>query len=103
MDVALGALAENRKSEEFDHGRDLAAWLGLVPRQSTTGGKPKLLGLSKRGTIYLRKLLIHSARSALWHHMQKDTALGRWAKDLLVRAHKNVVIMALANKLARTA
>jgi transposase len=51
------------RAESFDHGRDLAAWLGLVPRQFTTGGKPKLLGISKRGNKYLRKQLIHGARA----------------------------------------
>jgi transposase len=75
------------KAEAFEHGRDLSAWLGLVPRQATTGGRPKLFGISKRGT-YLA---------------ERDTALGRWAKGLLARVHKNVAVVALANKLARIA
>jgi transposase len=91
------------KAEAFEHGRDLAAWLGLVPRQSTTGGKPRLFGISKRGNKYLRKLLIHGARAALPHIAERDTALGRWAKGLLARAHQNVAVVALANKLARIA
>jgi transposase len=57
--IASALIAAIGKAEAFEHGRDLAAWLGLVPRQSTTGGKPKLLGISKRGNKYLRKLLIH--------------------------------------------
>jgi transposase len=77
--------------------------LGLVPRQSTTGGKSKLLGISKRGNKYLRKLLIHGARAALPHIAARDTSLGRWAKQLLARVHKNVAIVAFANKLARIA
>src|SRR5438105_9095726 len=96
--IATALIAAIGKAETFEHGRDLAAWLGLVPRQSTTGGKPKLLGISKRGNKYLRKMLIHGARAALPHLAQKDTLLGRWVKGLLARAHKNVVVVALANK-----
>ena len=77
--------------------------MGLVPRQFTTGGKPKLLGISKRGNSYLRKLLIHGARAALPYVAERDTPLGRWAKSLLSRAHPNVVVVAFANKLARIA
>ena len=101
--IASALIAAIGKAEAFEHGRDLAAWLGLVPRQSTTGGKPKLLGISKRGNKYLRKLLIHGARAALPHIAARDTSLGRWAKQLLGRVHKNVAIVALANKLARIA
>jgi Transposase IS116/IS110/IS902 family len=64
------------KGETFERGRDLAAWLGLVPRQFTTGGKPKLLGISKRGNSYLRKLLIHGARAALPSHGDALVNLG---------------------------
>jgi transposase len=85
----------------FARGRDLAAWLGLVPRQMTTGGKPRLLGISKRGNKYLRKLLIHGARAALPSLSASATPLGKWLRDLMGRAHKNTVIVALANKLAR--
>jgi len=101
--IASALIAAIGRGETFDHARDLAAWLGLVPRQSTTGGNPKLLGISKRGNKYLRKMLTHGARAALPHLAQKDTPLGRWAKGLLARAHKNVVVVALANKLARIA
>ena len=91
------------KAEAFEHGRDLSAWLGLVPRQATTGGRPKLFGISKRGNKYIRTLLIHGARAALPYLAERDTALGRWAKGLLARVHKNVAVVALANKLARIA
>jgi len=101
--IASALIAAVGNAETFEHGRDLAAWLGLVPRKSTTGGKPRLLGVSKRGNKYLRKLLIHGARAALPHIAERDTALGRWAKNLLARVHKNVAIVALANKLARIA
>ncbi len=101
--IASALIAAIGKGETFEHGRDLAAWLGLVPRQFTTGGRPKLLGISKRGNRYLRKLLIHGARAALPHVAERDTPLGRWAKALLERAHPNVAIVAFANKLARIA
>ena len=87
----------------FARGRDLAAWLGLVPRQATTGGKPKLLGISKRGNKYLRKLLIHGARSAMAPLLASATPLGAWLRGLVTRVHKNAATVALANKLARIA
>jgi transposase len=87
----------------FARGRDLAAWLGLVPRQMTTGGKPRLLGISKRGNKYLRKLLIHGARAAMPSLLATNTALGAWLRRLMIRVHKNAATVALANKLARIA
>jgi len=85
----------------FSKGRDLAAWLGLVPRQATTGGKPKLLGITKRGSRYLRKMLIQGARSAMPVVSRQETATGRWLRALLARAHPNVAVVALAAKMAR--
>jgi len=85
----------------FARGRDLAAWLGLVPRQVTTGGKPRLVGITKRGNKYLRKLLIHGARSALTSLATSATPLGGWLRALMQRVHKNAAVVALANKLAR--
>ena len=87
----------------FRRGRDLGAWLGLVPKQHTTGGKPKLLGISKRGNKYLRMLFIHGARAAMPSLAKSATPLGAWLRGLLVRTHRNVAIVALANKLARIA
>jgi transposase len=87
----------------FARARDLPAWLGLVPRQHTTGGRPRLLGISKRGNAYLRQLFIHGARAALASMSKADDATGRWLRGLLVRAHHNVVVVALAAKLARIA
>lgn len=87
----------------FNRGRDLSAWLGLVPRQATTGGKPKLLGITKRGSKYLRKLIIQGARAALPSLARTTTPLGNWLRGLLSRAHANVVVVALASKLARIA
>jgi transposase len=85
------------------NGRGLAAWLGLVPRQHSTGGKDRLLGISKRGDVYLRQLLIHGARSVLRFAERKDDPLSRWATALKARRHPNVAAVALANKLARIA
>ena len=85
----------------FARGRDLAAWLGLVPRQATTGGKPRLLGITKRGSRYLRKLLIQGARSAMPTLRKTDTRLGAWLRGLLARSHPNTAVVALAAKLAR--
>jgi transposase len=87
----------------FRRGRDLGAWLGLVPRQCTTGGKPKLLGITKRGDRYLRMLLIHGARAALPTLAKGATPLGAWLRGLLARSHRNAAVVALANKLARVA
>jgi transposase len=94
----LAAIGDGRT---FARGRDLAAWLGLVPRQVTTGGKPRLVGITKRGNKYLRKLLIHGARAALPSLATSATPLGGWLRALMQRVHKNAAVVALANKLAR--
>ena len=86
----------------FTRGRDLAAWLGLVPRQVTTGGRPKLLGITKRGSKYLRKMLIQGARAAMPVLRSADTRVGAWLRGLLARAHPNTAVVALAAKMART-
>lgn len=85
----------------FKNGRQLAAWLGIVPRQHSTGGKPTLLGISKRGDAYLRTLLIHGARAVIRTAERKPDA-DPWLKALLARRNKNVAAVALANKNART-
>jgi transposase len=87
----------------FSRGRDLAAWFGLVPRQATTGGKPKLLGITKRGSKYLRKLIIQGARSVMPSLAKTSTPIGSWLRNLLARAHGNTVVVALAAKLVRVA
>jgi len=98
---ATALLAAIGNGQTFARGRDLAAWLGLVPRQVTTGGKPRLVGITKRGNKYLRKLLIHGARSALPSLAASVTPLGGWLRALMQRVHKNAAVVALANKLAR--
>lgn len=84
----------------FAKGRDLSAWLGLVPRQSSTGGRTRLLGISKRGNVYLRRLFMHGARSVL---RTSPAPLQTWLEGLRGRMHVNKVVAALANRLARIA
>jgi transposase len=98
---ATALVAAMGRAETFGRARDLAAWLGLVPRQATTGGKPRLLGISKRGNVYLRRMLIHGARAALPTLSKGETPLGAWLRGLMARAHVNTVVVALAAKLAR--
>jgi transposase len=100
---ATALVAAVGDASAFGKARDLAAWLGLVPKQATTGGRPRLLGITKRGSRYLRKNLIHGARAVLPRLAATETRLGRWLRGLLGRAHKNTVVVALANKLARIA
>ena len=87
----------------FKNGRELAAWLGLVPRQHSSGGKPLLLGISKRGDAYLRTLMVHGARSAVRVAANKQTPTDSWTNELSTRRHMNVVSVARANKNARIA
>ena len=98
---ATALVAAVGDAETFARGRNLAAWLGLVPRQATTGGKPRLLGITKRGSKYLRKMLIQGARAALPTLSRSNTRLGQWLRNLLARAHSNTVVVALAAKMAR--
>ena len=87
----------------FKNGRELAAWLGLVPRQHSSGGKPLLLGISKRGDAYLRTLMVHGARSVVRVAVNKQTPTDAWTNELSTRRHMNVVSVARANKNARIA
>lgn len=101
---ATALIAAVGNASSFAKARDLGAWLGLVPRQHTTGGKPRLLGISKRGNTYLRTLLIHGARAALPSLARSETPLGRWLTGMIERGvHRNAIVVALANKLARIA
>jgi transposase len=100
---ATALVAAVGNATTFRKGRELAAWLGLVPRQWSTGGKPTLLGIGKRGNSYVRRLFIHGARSVLQHLKRGNHQLGSWMTQLEKRAHKNVVIVAIANKMARIA
>lgn len=94
----LSAIGDAR---QFKSGRDLSAWLGLVPRQHSSGGKEKLGGITKRGDVYLRTLLIHGARSVINALKNKTDRKSLWIKRLIERRNKNVATVALANKNAR--
>lgn len=87
-------------ARNFKNGRELAAWLGLVPRQHSSGGKPTLLGISKRGDVYLRTLFIHGAHS-LAYSIGKKAPPEHWLYKLINRRGKNVALVAQANKTAR--
>lgn len=85
----------------YRRGRDVSASLGLVPAQHSTGGKERLLGISKRGDKYLRTLLVHGARSVMYHTSGKSDRLSRWVQRLCAERGTNKAVVALANKLAR--
>jgi transposase len=97
----LAAVGED--PQLFKNGRGLAAWIGLVPRQHSTGGRDRLLGISKRGDVYLRNLLIHGARAVLRCVERKEDRTSRWATALKARRHTNIAVVAMANKIARIA
>ena len=99
--TATALIAAVNQGKEFKKGREMAAWLGLVPRQHSTGGKSKLLGISKRGDTYLRTLLIHGARSVIRHQEKQTTFKGSWVCGVIERRGKNKACVALANKNAR--
>jgi transposase len=100
--AASALVASIADARSFDNGRQVSAWLGLVPRQSSTGGKPTLLGMSKRGDAYLRTLLIHGARSAILAAQRRTENTNVWLANLLTRRHPNIAAVALANKNVRT-
>ena len=87
----------------FRKGREFAAWTGLVPREHSTGGKQKLLGISKRGNRYLRKLFVQCARALLQQKTKQTPGLRAWLENITSHTHRNVAAVALANKLARMA
>ncbi len=87
----------------FKNGREMSAWLGIVPRQYSTGGKTRLLGISKRGDTYLRKLMTHGARSVVCFTDKKDDRLSRWVTSVKARRGQNTATVALANKMVRMA
>jgi transposase len=105
--TATALAATVGEAADFKNGRQLAAYLGLVPRQASSGGKERLLGISKRGDGYLRGLLIHGARAVI-HHIRRRLKAGQpggnvWVEQLLGRCHVNETAVALANKMARIA
>jgi len=101
--IATALVAAVGSGAPFRRGRDFAVSVGLTPKHHGTGGKERVLGISKRGDAYLRQLLVHGARSAARTAKGKDDPLSRWIQGLLARRHPNVVSVALANKTARVA
>ena len=100
--TATAMVAALGDGKSFANGRQVAAWLGIVPRQASSGGKPRLLGISKRGDIYMRTLLIHGARAVVRAAAHKDDAHSRWINALVQRRNANIAAVAVANKTART-
>jgi len=101
--VATALVATVGNAEQFANGRQMAASLGLTPKQHSSGGKDRLLGISKRGDAHLRSILIHGARSVIRTAKEKDDRLSQWVTSLAERRHPNVAAVALANKTARIA
>jgi transposase len=101
--VSTATVAAIGNGAAFRRGRDFAAWVGVVPRQYSTGGKQRLFGISKRGNIYLRRMLIHGARAVLLRVKYDTGGFGQWVHRLAQRAPRNKVVVAIANKLARMA
>lgn len=99
--TASAIVASVGDAKNFECARQLSAWLGLVPRQHSSGGRTNLLGISKRGDTYLRTLLVHGARAVVSAAKKKPNPSG-WLHELLKRRSVNVVVVALANKMART-
>jgi transposase len=101
--IATALVAAVGNGEQFAKGRQMSAALGLTPRQQSSGGKERLLGITKRGDVYLRALLIHGARAVIQTAKDKDDRLSQWVTRLAARSHLNVAAVALANKTARMA
>jgi len=99
--TASALVASLGDAKNFVNGRQVSAWLGLVPRQHSSGGKQNLLGISKRGDSYLRSLLIHGARSAIYNGKEKTNPTCKWINEIVSRRNNNVAAVALANKNAR--
>lgn len=101
--TATALVASLGDVKHFEDGRQVSAWLGLVPRQHSSGGKTVLLGITKRGDSYLRTLLIHGARAAILAAQRSKQATPTWLANLLARKHPNVAAVALASRNARIA
>jgi len=101
--VATALLVSVGDGKQFSNGRQMAASLGLTPKQHSSCGKDRILGISKRGDAYLRSLLIHGARSAIHAARGKEDRLSQWVISIATRRHPNVAAVTLANKTARIA
>ena len=101
--ISTAMVATMGDGRQYHKGRQMAAAIGITPRQHSSGGKDRLLGISKRGDVYLRTLMIHGARSVIARAKHKDDRLSRWVTGIVTRRHPNVAAVALANKTARMA
>ncbi len=101
--TATALMAAIGNGAAFRKGREFSAWVGMVPKEVSTGGKQKLLGISKRGNAYLRRLFVQGARAVMMRRTKQSPALSRWLEKLAIHKHHNIAIVALANKLARIA
>jgi transposase len=101
--IATALLATVGDAKQFANGRQMAASIGLTPKQSSSGGKERLLGISKRGDAYLRSLLVHGARAMIGTAKVKEDGLSQWVTRIAITRHPNIAAVALANKTARIA
>jgi len=101
--TATALLATVGDASQFANGREMAASFGLTPRQNSSGGKERLLGISKRGDAYLRSLLVHGARAVIRTAQAKTDRLSTWVMRIATTRHPNIAAVALANKTARIA
>jgi transposase len=101
--VATALVAAVDDGRHFRSGRDLAAWIGLVPRQYTTGGKPKLGGIGRRANHYLRRQIVHGARAVMSQAGRRSDPRAEWMKGVAARRGFNRAVIAVANKMARAA
>ncbi len=101
--IATALVASVGNGQQYAKGRQMAAALGLTPKQHSSGNKERLGGISKRGDVYLRSILIQGARSVIGHAKHKEDRLSRWVTQLAQRRHTNVAAVALANKTVRMA
>lgn len=101
--TATALIAAIGNGAAFRKGREFSAWVGMVPREDSTRGKQRLLGISKRGNSYLRRLFVQGARAVMMRRTKQTSGLSLWLEKLAVHKHHNVAIVALANKLARIA
>ena len=99
--VATALVGSVADPAQFKNGRQFSAWLGLTPKQRSSGGKTQLGGITKHGDTYLRTMLVHGARAVIRFVHRHDDRLSRWIKAIMQCKHKNIVVVALANKLAR--
>jgi len=101
--ISTAMIATVGDARQYHKGRQMAAAIGITPKQHSSGDRDRLLGISKRGDVYLRTLMIHGARAVVANAKHKDDRLSRWVTGIATKRHPNVAAVALANKTARMA